>query len=349
MRRQIDALDSEIVSLLNRRAEVSLQVAKQKEQAGETPTFAPGREANLISGLERLSAGPLRPEHLRAIYGEILSASRSLQRPMRIAYLGPAATFAHSAARTRFGHAPEYVPAHSITDVFVEVQRGGADYGVVPVENSTEGAVHETLDQLVDMEIKICSEVTIPVEENLLALGTLDDVKIVYSHPNALAQCRGWLSRHLPGRETVAVVSTARAAEMASKDPSCAAIATALAADVYGLRILESGIQDLSNNWTRFLVIGSSSSEQPTGHDRTFLVFSIKDRVGVLRDVMNAFSDCGVNLAMIQSRPSRKRAWDYIFFVELDGHAAEQRVRNALDVAEQHTVFMKVLGAWPRS
>jgi len=320
-----------------------------KETAGEAPTFAPGREASLLNGLERENAGPLRPEHIRAIYREILSASRSLQRPLRIAYLGPAATFTHQAAMQRFGHAPEYVPAPSITDVFAEVQRGGADYGVVPVENSTEGSVHETLDQLVDTELKVCSEVTIPVVHNLLALGERDDIKLIYSHPSALAQCRGWISRNLPGREVMSVVSTARAAEMASKDPAGAAIATALAAEVYGLRILESGIQDLSSNWTRFLVIGTSVSERPTGNDRTFLVFSIKDRVGVLRDVINTFSDQGVNLASIQSRPSRRRAWDYVFFVELDGHAAEERVRLALEQAEPHTVFMKVLGSWPRA
>jgi chorismate mutase / prephenate dehydratase len=324
-------------------------VGQLKESAGEAPTLAPGREASLLSNLERESDGPLRADHLRAIYREILSASRSLQKPMRIAYLGPAATFGHQAAIARFGHAPEYVPAASISDVFVEVQRGGADYGVVPVENSTEGAVHETLDQLVDTELKICSEVIIPVVQNLMALDGIDAIKTVCSKDNALAQCRGWLSRNLPGRNTMAVVSTARAAEMAAKDPSIAAIGTALAAEVYGLQILDSGIQDVSSNWTRHLIIGTSPSEAPTGRDRTFLVFSIKDRVGVLRDVMDAFSDFELNLASIQSRPSRRRAWDYVFFVEIDGHAAEERVQKALARAEPNTVFMKVLGAWPRT
>jgi chorismate mutase/prephenate dehydratase len=209
--------------------------------------------------------------------------------------------------------------------------------------------VHETLDQLVDTELKVCAEVTISVVQNLMALGDRDAIKVVYSKDNALAQCRGWLSRNLPGRDTVAVVSTARAAEMAARDSSAAAIAPRLAAEVYGLRILEEGIQDLANNWTRHLVIGRTSSERPTGRDRTFLVFSIKDRVGVLRDILSAFSDREVNSASIQSRPTRRRAWDYVFFVELDGHADEPRVHQALESAEQHTVFMKVLGAWPRA
>jgi len=349
LRRQIDEVDRQILHLLNERGKLSLKVRDTRQATGDATVFAPHRESELVGRLERENPGPLRPEHLRAIYREILSASRDLQRPLRIAFLGPAATFGNAAAIARFGHAAEYVPAASISDVFVEVQRGGAEYGVVPVENSTEGSVHETLDQLIDTELKVCAEVTIPVVQNLLALGDRAAIKVVYSKDNALAQCRGWLARNLPGREQVAVVSTARAAEMAAADPTAAAIAPALAAEVYGLRILDSGIQDIANNWTRHLVIGRTSSERAMGHDRTFLVFSIKDRVGVLRDVINAFSDRGVNLASIQSRPSRRRAWDYVFFVELDGHVAEERVRTALEAAERHTVFMKVLGAWPRA
>jgi chorismate mutase/prephenate dehydratase len=337
------------VRLLNQRANVSLEVGRQKGRAGEAPTFAPGREASLISGIEQHNPGPLKAEHLRAIYREILSSSRDLQAPMRIAYLGPAATFTHVAALARFGHAPEYLSADSIPDVFAEVRRGGAHYGVVPVENSSEGADHETLDQLVETELQVCSEVTIRVVHNLLAAGSLDAIRTLYTHPSALAQCRGWIGRHLPEREVVSVVSAAKAAEQAATDPHGAAIGTALAAEVYGLPVLESGIQDQADNWTRFLVLGNDPSERPTGWDRTFVVFSIKDRVGVLRDVMNSFSDHDVNLASIQSRPSRKRAWDYVFFVELDGHAAEERVRAALAQAEPNTVFMKVVGSWPRA
>jgi chorismate mutase / prephenate dehydratase len=346
LRQGIDELDGEIVALLARRAELSRRVGATKQ--GEiAAVFAPAREAELLERVVRLGAGALKPEHLRAIYREILSSSRALQRPPRIAFLGPRATFGHQAAMERFGAAAEYVPAATNPDIIGEVERGSADYGVIPIENSTEGPVGESQDRLVETELKVCDEVTIAVAHFLLARCPIEQVRTVYSHPQAAAQCGRWLARNLPDRHVVHVPSTGLAAERATQEPGAAAIATRLAGEVFGLDVLAANIQDVSHNYTRFWVIGPRMSERPTGRDKTALVFSIRDRVGALRDVVQVFADAGINLSAIQSRPSKSKAWDYVFFFELDAHAAEPHVQTALRTVEQHTVFLKVLGAWP--
>lgn len=347
LRQEIDRVDREIVALLNRRAGLALEIGRAKAD-GRRPVFDPQREAEVLRLVRQASDGPLGGELLQPIYREILSACRQLQYPLRVAYLGPAATFTHQAALERFGQAPTYRPAGSVTEVFTLVQKGEADYGVVPVENSTEGPVHETLDLLADADVRICSAVTLPVVHCLLSNAPLEEVRVVYSHPQALAQCRRWLAEHLPGREVVPAVSTARAAELAASDPRGAAIATRLAGETYGVEVVESGIQDLAQNYTRFFVIARGAElGQPTGRDRAAILFSIKDRVGALRDVVEVFASAGINLASIQSRPSKRRAWDYIFFLELEGHAAEPHVQAALAEVEHHCVFLKVLGSWP--
>jgi len=346
LRRGIDDLDAEIVELLSRRAELSRWVGALKQGQGEA-VFAPAREAELLERVIRLGAGALRPERWRAIYREILSASRALQRPPRIAFLGPRATFGHQAALQRFGAAAEYVPAATNPDVIGEVERGAADFGVVPIENSTEGPVGETQDRLVETELKVCDEVTITVAHCLLARCAVEDVRTVYSHPQAAAQCRRWIAQHLPDRHVVHVASTGLAAERATQEPGAAAIATRLAGEHFELDVLASNIQDVSNNYTRFWVVGPRMSERPTGRDKTAIVFSIRDVIGTLHDLAGVFADARINLSAIQSRPSRRKAWDYVFFVELLGHAAEPHVQAALRAAEQHTVFLKVLGAWP--
>ncbi|MBI4493359.1 MAG: prephenate dehydratase [Chloroflexi bacterium] len=346
LRRQIDRLDGEIVRLLNERAGVALEIGQAKADE-RAPIFAPAREAEVLQHVDEASAGPLRAEHLRAIYREILSACRDLQRPIRVAYFGPAATFTHMAALERFGQAPTFLPVASIAEVFAQVQKDEADFGVVPAENSTEGPVRETLDLLIDSELKICSAVTLPVVHCLLANVPLDEIRAVYSHPQALAQCRRWLAENLPGREVVPALSTARAAELAARDPHGAAIATRLASETYGVRVVEAGIQDLAHNSTRFFVVSRAAEGRPTGRDKTAILFSVKDRVGALRDVVEVFASAAINLSSIQSRPSRRRAWDYVFFAELEGHGAEERVRTALAQVEQHAVFLKVLGSWP--
>ena len=346
LRRGIDDLDAQIVELLSRRSELSRRIGALKQGEGAA-VFAPAREAELLERVTRLGAGALPPEHLRAVYREILSASRALQRPPRIAFLGPRATFGHQAALQRFGSAAEYVPAATNPDVIGEVERGAADFGVVPIENSTEGPVGETQDRLVETELKVCDEVTIAVAHWLLARCAMADVRTVYSHPQAAAQCRRWIAQHLPGRDVVHVASTGLAAERAARESGAAAIATRLAGEHFGLDVLASNIQDVSNNYTRFWVVGPRMSERPTGRDKTAVVFSIRDRVGALLEVVQVFARAGISLSAIQSRPSKSKAWDYVFFFELRGHAAEPHVQAALGEVEQHTVFLKVLGAWP--
>ncbi len=346
LRRQIDEIDSELVRLLNQRAQVVLEVARRKSQTG-TNVFVPDRERQVIENVLAANEGPLKPEHLRSIYREILSSSRGLQRKLRVAYLGPAATFSHEAALKLFGDATEMVPVSSIRDVFLETERGGTDYGVVPVENSTEGSVLFTLDSFIDSDLKACAELSLPIVQNLMARCRKEEIETVYSHPQALAQCRGWLAANLPRAELVQSLSTVRAAEQAAADPTGAAISPAMAAEVYGLEILEAGIQDLSNNITRFLVL-APTFPGPSGRDRTAVIVSIKDRVGALHDMMAVFAQAGVSLSHIQSRPSKRKAWDYLFFMEMEGHASDPNVKAALERLDQQSSTVKVLGSWPR-
>jgi chorismate mutase/prephenate dehydratase len=348
LRREIDALDTQIVDLLGRRADVSRRVGALKQGEGGA-VYTPEREAELLERLDGLRAEALRSEHLRAIYREILSASRDLQRPLRIAFLGPKATYGHQAALQRFGAAAHYVPALTNPAIVDEVERGAADFGVIPIENSTAGPVGESQDRLVDTELQVCDEVTILVAHCLHARGSLADIKTVYAHPQAADQCSRWVAQNLPGRQVVHVASNGLAAERASQEKNAAAIAPRVASQVFGLDILAADIQDIARNYTRFWVIGRRMSERPSGHDKTAVVFSIRDRVGALREVIDIFADARISLSAIQSRPSRRKAWDYVFFVELRGHAAEPHVQAALRAAEQHTVFLKVLGAWPVS
>lgn len=347
LRDEIDGLDDEIVRLLHERARVAQRIgaAKAAESSG---TYAPERERDV---LERVRAGevggPLNVDQLVAVYRQIISACRALERPLRIAYFGPAASFTHQAAMERFGEATGYVPVDSIPDVFTETQRGRVDFGVVPVENSTEGPVHLTLDCLVDTDLKVCSEIVLPISLQLLSRTTKEEIRTLYSNPVALAQCRGWVARNLPGRAIVDASSTARAAMMAAEDPTGAAIGPRLAASQYGLEIVEEDVEDLASNFTRFYVIALAGASGPTGRDKTAVVFSIRDRVGALRDVADVFSRRGINMSSIQSRPSRRRAWDYLFFVEFAGHEQDALVRAALDDLLAQCAFLKVLGSWP--
>lgn len=345
-RNEIDSIDQELVRLLNERARLSQEVARLKARS-RADIFVPSREQQVLDNVLGAGAGPLKAEHLRSIYREIFSASRDLQRRLRVAFLGPAATFTHEAALRLFGDSTDMVPVPTIKDVFLETERGGTDYGVVPVENSTEGTVQDTLDSFVDTELKACSELGLPIVQNLMARCTRDEIKIVYSHPQGLAQCRRWLSANLPKAELVQTFSTVKAAEQAAWDPKGAAIAPAPAAEVYGLRILDAGIQDLSTNITRFLAIGAAFPG-PTGKDRTAAILSIKDHVGALHELMGAFARYSINLSNIQSRPSKRKAWNYYFFVEMDGHATDANVRDALGELEQLCQMVKVLGSWPK-
>jgi chorismate mutase/prephenate dehydratase len=275
-----------------------------------------------------------------------MSGARALQKRPKIAYLGPEATFTHIAAIKRFGSAVEYIKTDSITDVFTEVERRRADFGVVPIENSTEGAVNHTLDMFMESDLKICSEVVLEIEHNLLSKGSLSSIKKVYSNPQVLGQCRLWLEANLAQVELIPVSSTTKAAQIAAKGKTSAAIASKVAAERYGLKILAESIEDSPHNITRFLVIGKADVE-PTGNDKTSIMFSVKDRVGVLHDMLGPFKRNRINLTKIESRPSKKQPWKYYFFVDMQGHIKDKKVRQALGELEKYCAYLKQLGSYP--
>lgn len=344
-REAIDRLDRQIVALLEERAEVARQIGKLKAARGE-PVYVPAREQAVLDCVVAVSRGVLRPEHLRAIYTEILSACRAVQQPLRVAYFGQFGSFTHQAALARFGSAAEFVPARSMADVFLLTEKGHTDFGVVPVENSTAGAVIDALDSFVESSLKICAEVTLPITHHLLSHSPLDKIKRVYSIGQALAQCRRWLAENLPHADFIEVGSTTEGAERASREHDAAAVASELAARHFGVPVQQAQIQDFSSNVTRFLVIGKQMSAR-TGRDKTGLIFGVHDRPGALRDALDAFARRGINLTRIESRPSKRKPWEYLFFADLVGHPEEPAVAEALAELEQQCTFVKVLGAWP--
>ncbi|MHB8155256.1 MAG: prephenate dehydratase [Candidatus Omnitrophota bacterium] len=345
LRKKIDLLDQKLINLLNLRAAVTKDIGKIKINTGKN-IYVPEREMQVLNRIAGLNKGPLKKSALEAIYREVMSASLALEKPLKIAYLGPQASFTNLAAIKKFGSQVSYVASNSITDVFSEVEKGGADYGVVPIENSIEGAVSYTLDVFVDSELKICSQVILEVTHNLLANCAKSKIRNVYSIPQVFGQCRIWLQKNLPNAQLVDVSSTTRGAEMAKKEKSSAAIASLLASKVYGLKVLASGIQDSAHNVTRFLVVGKNIAAR-TGKDKTSLFFSIKDRVGALYEMLLPFRKYGVNLTKIESRPSKKKAWEYYFFVDLLGHQDDALIKKALNELERKCSFLKILGSYP--
>jgi len=346
LRKGVDGVDRRILGLLNRRMKYVAGIAKVKKAAG-IPVYAPEREDMHLRALASANRGPIKADAMRAIYREIFSASRAAEQGLTIAYLGPEGTFTHLAALRRFGSQSGYLPCRSVGDVFAEVDRGRADYGVVPIENSTEGVVNHTLDMFTDSDLKICAEELMPIHHVLMAKGgTMASIKVVYTHSNVLGQCRNWLEDNLRNARTVAAPSTSEAAKMAGGQPGAAAIGTELAARLYGMKVLARDIEDMSGNFTRFLVIGRQWSPR-TGRDKTSVMFSIKDRVGALYDMLVPFKRNRINLASIESRPSRKKAWDYYFFIDCLGHADDPKVSKALKDLEKVCVFVKLLGSYP--
>ncbi len=345
MRKKIDVLDRKLISLLNLRAGITKEIGKEKINTGKC-IYSPEREMQVLRKVTRLSKGPLRKGALEAIYREVMSASLALEKLLKIAYMGPQASFSNLAALKRFGSQMSFVACGSIPEVFLEVERGAADYGVVPVENSIEGAVTYTLDMLVDSELKICSQIILNISHNLLSNCSKNKICKIYSNPQVLGQCRIWLQKNLPNAELVEVSSTTRAAELARKEKNSAAIASLLASKVYGLKVLASDIQDSLQNVTRFLVVGKNVAEH-TGHDKTSLLFSIKDRVGALYEMLLPFRKYGVNLTKIESRPSKKKAWEYYFFVDILGHQDDIKIKKALNELERRCTYLKILGSYP--
>lgn len=347
LRKQIDSLDSKIVVSLNKRLEITLKIRNLKKKLGKG-IYSPEREQEVIRSLKNIKRQFLSDSALEAIYREIMSSALALEKPLKIAYLGPEATFTHLAAIKKFGQQLEYLPCGSIADVFKEVQRTSANYGVVPVENSIEGAVTHTLDMLIDSDLKICSQIVMNVSHNLLSNYSKEKIVKIYSNPQVFAQCRLWLQENFSHAELVEVSSTSRAAQIARKEKKSACIASILAANVYHLKVIAGNIEDSPNNITRFLVIGSNGAG-PTGKDKTSIVFSIKDRVGALHDMLVSFKKYRINLTKIESRPSKKRAWDYYFFVDLEGHIQDKNVAKALKELEADARYFKILGAYPQA
>ncbi|MDD5350873.1 MAG: prephenate dehydratase [Chthoniobacteraceae bacterium] len=350
IRKKIDALDAQLLALLNERADLVHEVGEIKRRHGGS-VFAPEREEALLRTLAERNAklgGRLPATAVRAIYREIMSASYALEKGLTIAYFGPAGTYTHEAARNKFGASVEYAPQPGISDVFAAVARGSADFGVVPIENSTEGAVTHTLDEFMGSELKICAEILLRVEQNLLAKCPRGEIRKIYSHPQSLGQCRQWLQTHFPTAEVIASSSNTRAAQHAAEEPGAAAIAGKLAAELYGLNILEASIQDCAFNTTRFLVIGPQSCP-PTGNDKTSLMFTVRDESGALFSALKPFQRLGISMSKIESRPSRRKAWEYYFFVDIGGHGEDPRVVEALDELGKHCTRLKVLGSYPRT
>jgi chorismate mutase / prephenate dehydratase len=348
LRQAIDALDDELLRLLNERARMVQEVGRIKAQLKQ-PFYVPERERQILERLQAANSGPFPTEALRPVFSEIISACLSLEHPLRVAFLGPEATFTHMAARTRFGLSARYVPAATAAGVFTEVEKGLADLGVVPIENSTDGVVNSTLDMLIDSELSITAEIDMQVSQCLLTRsGTLDGVQKVYSHPQALGQCRRWLSANLPNVAQIEVASTALAARLTKDDPVAAAVASELAGQLYDLKIARHKIEDEVRNVTRFLVIGREEPP-PTGRDKTSILFSLKDTAGVLFRVLQPLADAGLNLSRIESRPSRKKLWDYVFFIDVDGHRKDDGVQAAIKALEERCEFVKVLGSYPRA
>ncbi len=345
-RARIDEIDRQLLRLLSQRAELSLEIGRAKRESGE-PVLVPQREQETLDDLARLNPGPLPAGAIRAIWSEVLSASRGLQRPFRVSYLGPPGTNTHLAALRHVGSSAEFVPVRGIAEVFEEVERGRAEVGLVPIENSTEGVVNHTLDGLIDSELLICGEVSLEIHHHLLSRAAdLGEIKRVFSHAQALAQCRGWLGRHLPDADVVEMPSTAIAAEQAVLDASTAAVASELAGRLYRLPPLRERIEDHANNVTRFLVIGRQASGR-TGRDKTSILFSIRDEVGTLHRILEPFASARLSLTKIESRPTRRRPWEYVFFVDFEGHRDDPVTQGVLAAVRERCLFLKVLGSYP--
>lgn len=348
LRRDIDEIDDRIMELLNQRASLVIKVGKLKSSESRD-FYVPSREREIYERLSAKNKGPFSDKGLKSVFREIISASLALEAPMKVAFFGPKATFTHMAAMQHFGLSAELVPQKSIPAVFEDVEKGRAQYGVVPVENSTEGMVSHTLDMFMESELKINAEILLEIHHYLLSrTGRMEDIKKINSHPQPIAQCRNWLAENLPDVPVMDVASTAVAAQIASEDSAAAAIASELAATLYDLKVVEARIEDQVNNFTRFLIIGKNMAEK-SGDDKTSLMFSVKDEVGILYRMLEPFSKRSINLSKIESRPLKKKAWEYIFFLDFAGHVSDPIVAEAIQELKGCCQFVKVLGSYPRT
>ena len=349
LRRRIDQLDQEILRLVNERIDRAKEVGALKSESGGKAVYCPEREAQILHRLAEINTGPLRPAQLQTIFREVISIARAAESLPRVAVLGPAGTYSQAAVLKHFGREVEPLFGDDIEDVFRLVESREADHGVVPVENSTEGGISNTLDCLVTTALCITGEVSLRISHSLVGKTQERELaKTVLGHEQALAQCRNWLDRHLPALQRVAVSSNAEAARQASENPACVAVAGIETAEIYGLELLEQGIEDQPGNTTRFFVIGSESAGV-SGRDKTSLLLSSHNRAGSLQRLLAPLSENGISMSRIESRPSRTGLWEYIFFIDLEGHVNDEIVQKALTVIEQEAALFKVLGSYPRA
>lgn len=349
MRKRIDALDEQIQALITDRARIAQQVAQAKQQSGDATFYRAEREAEVLRNVKARNSGPLSDEEITRLFREIMSACLALEQVMTIGFLGPEGTFTQAAALKHFGHSIKTVPLAAIKDVFREVESGSVSYGVVPVENSTEGVINHTLDQFMNSPLQICGEVELRIHHHLLSkAASMQEIRRIYSHRQSLAQCREWLDTHLRDIEQHEVSSNAEAARLAAKEMHAAAIAGEAAAGLYGLNILESNIEDEPDNTTRFLVIGKRATPR-SGADKTSLLVSTHNKPGALHAMLEPFSRNGISMTRIESRPSRRAMWDYVFFIDIDGHATDTNVAQALTELNKAASLVKVLGSYPKA
>ena len=351
IREKIDAHDKQLVELLNSRLALAAEIGRLKRDSGGQ-IYVPEREDAVLCKVAALNQGPIKKEALQAIYREVMSAAIALEKPLLIAYLGPEATYTHAAAIKKFGASVDYSAIATIADIFTAVEKGEVDYGIIPIENSTEGSVREALDSFVESDLKVVAQIYLPINHVLISGTPLDKIDTVYSKDQALAQCRHWLQRHLPQAQLVATASTAKAVEIAKNTPGAAAIAAELAAQLQGVPVIARGIQDKSDNTTRFFVIGKKASGPVGGgRDMTSLLISLGDEAaahsGSLLKMLLPFGERGINLSKIESRPSKKRSWDYFFFVDVTGHHDDAAMKAAISELKKFCPMVKWLGSYP--
>ncbi|HTQ38100.1 MAG TPA: prephenate dehydratase [Pirellulales bacterium] len=347
LRTKIDHIDHKLVALMNERARLAHKIGKVKEANGQQ-AYDPVRECEVLARVAQHNKGPLSNQCLQAVYREVISGSRALEKTLRVAHLGPVYTYSHLAAIQRFGKSVDYVPVASIGAVFEEVNRGHCDYGLVPIENSTDGRIADTLDNFTRLPVHVCGEVNLAIHHCLLGLCQRSEVQEVYSRPQALSQCRNWLSRHLPQARSVEVTSTTTAAQLAKEKPGAAAIASVQAAVHYGLNLLAENIEDQQGNVTRFAVIGQHPGPR-TGNDKTALMFEIQHKSGSLADALNLFKRNKLNLTWIESFPISRPEGGYLFFVEMEGHQLDKRVQKATQLLARRAVRLTVLGSYAKA
>jgi chorismate mutase/prephenate dehydratase len=349
-RERIDQIDRELVKLLNERAQVVIEIGKLKNKTGGQ-VYAPDREKEVFEKIKSVNQGPLPDRTLTAVWRELMSGSFALERPLRIAYLGPQGSFSHNAAILKFGQSVDYEPLTDIRSIFTEVSKEHCDLGLVPIENTTGGGVIETLDAFTDSDVKICAEVLMAIHHNLMAnpeTSGLEAIEKIYSKPEVFAQCRNWLTATFKEAKTIPVASTAKAAQMAAEEKGAAAIGSVIAAELYGLKIVCENIEDITNNITRFLTVSKEDCRR-TGEDKTAILFSTAHKAGALADVLDVFKQYQINLTNIESRPSKKRQWEYYFFMDFLGHRTDDNVIKGLDEARKHCLQLSILGSFPRA